>query len=220
MSARGYLLALALAAAGGLVALLALRQQWAHVITYQPAPLPAGADSVTGEALVPAAWALTLASLAGVVAVVATRRLVRRAVGALLALFGAAIALMVVTGASTPDVLAAARGAAFAQGGSVTGGSSGNLGTLPGGSPGVTSATHIVLVSFPWRGIALLGALALVAAGVLVAWRGGKWPGMSSRYERPAPSGGERADSASLWDSLSRGLDPTEREDASRPSSR
>ena len=49
------------------------------------------------------------------------------------------------------------------------------------------------------------------ATGLLVAWRGTRWPVMSSRYDRPAsgkPSAA--ADPASLWESLSQGLDPTD----------
>jgi hypothetical protein len=67
------------------------------------------------------------------------------------------------------------------------------------------------MVSFPWRPLAAVGGLAVLAAGVVVAWRGPRWPAMSSRYSRAA--GAERqpvADPAALWESLSRGVDPTE----------
>jgi hypothetical protein len=51
----------------------------------------------------------------------------------------------------------------------------------------------------------------VLAAGILVAWRGPRWPAMSSRYSR---TGGGKpqpvADPATLWESLSRGADPTE----------
>jgi len=56
-----------------------------------------------------------------------------------------------------------------------------------------------------------VGGLAVLAAGIVVAWRGPRWPAMSSRYG--STGGAERqpvADSASLWESLSRGVDPTE----------
>ena len=49
------------------------------------------------------------------------------------------------------------------------------------------------------------------AAGLLVAWRGSGWPVMSSRYTRRAePDRQAPADSAALWEALSRGNDPTE----------
>jgi hypothetical protein len=75
-------------------------------------------------------------------------------------------------------------------------------------------------VAFPWRWVALVGALAVIAAGALLAWRAGRLPVMSSRYEAPAgparpepalPGGRGLAgrDTASIWESLSRGEDPT-----------
>jgi len=55
------------------------------------------------------------------------------------------------------------------------------------------------------------GALAVLAAGCAIAWRGGRWPALSSRYDRPAPAGEATvADAATLWESLSKGVDPTE----------
>jgi hypothetical protein len=55
------------------------------------------------------------------------------------------------------------------------------------------------------------GALAVLVAGIVVAWRGPRWPAMSGRYSRanrgdPQPA----TDTATLWESLSRGVDPTE----------
>jgi hypothetical protein len=51
-----------------------------------------------------------------------------------------------------------------------------------------------------------------------VAWRGSQWPAMSSRYtRRPEPDREEPADSASLWEALSRGADPTERAEPAEP---
>jgi hypothetical protein len=79
----------------------------------------------------------------------------------------------------------------------------------------------VVFAGFPWRGAALAGALAVIAAGALVTWRAGRLPVMSSRFDRPARRAGPAAvsaaggrshrdnDSASIWDSLSRGEDPT-----------
>ncbi len=74
----------------------------------------------------------------------------------------------------------------------------------------------MLLAAFPWRWAVLLGAMLVVAAGLLVAWRGATWPVMSSRYERPpARPAARRApdpaalDPAALWESLSQGMDPT-----------
>lgn len=220
--AREYLLTLALGAAGAGLALLALRQNWAHVITRAPAPLPTSSVPVRGQDLVPVAGALAVAGLATLAAVIATRGIARRLVGALLMVLGLVVA---VTGArpfSAAAVLAAGRTTALSQAGSATaGGTSGvSSGNVPGAASAVTSATHVVMVSFPWRGAVLAGALAVVAAGVLVAWRGARWPVMSSRYERPGgDESRQAADSASAWESLSRGLDPTETGDAGRRTS-
>jgi hypothetical protein len=70
----------------------------------------------------------------------------------------------------------------------------------------------------PWRVAVLAGALLVVAAGVATAWRGPGWPVMSARYDLPArqgtgPAGQPAArprDSASMWESLSAGADPTD----------
>jgi hypothetical protein len=81
----------------------------------------------------------------------------------------------------------------------------------------------------PWRAAVLAGALLVFLAGLATILRGARWPVMSARYDLPrrrgpaqanAPAapvasavGGapaERpADSASMWESLSGGEDPT-----------
>ncbi len=214
-------LVLLLGAAGAGLVLLVMRQGWAHVDTAAPSPLPASVTTVSGQALVPAAGALALAALAGLAAVLATRRALRRIAGVMLAGFGAGIAVAVGTGISAADVLAAASAGVGAQAGSGAGagsttGSSAAAGTPLSGFPG-----HVVFVSFPWRGAALAGALAVIAAGALVIWRAERLPVMSGRFDRPGgPAGrpsavpaGDRGDrngdSAAIWESLSRGEDPT-----------
>lgn len=218
---RQYALVLAVGAVGAGLVLLSVRQGWARVVIPPASPIPGTVVTVRGQDLVPLAGALGVACLAGLAAVVATRRLARRLVGALLALSGAVTAVMASMHLTAAAVLAAARhGTMVSQAGSVTAGGSG-----PGVSPGtgaavphLTAAGHVVMMSFPWRGLAVLGALAVLAAGTLVAWRGAGWPVMSSRYDRPGgvqPGAGAApatlgADPATLWESLSKGLDPTE----------
>jgi Tryptophan-associated transmembrane protein (Trp_oprn_chp) len=94
---------------------------------------------------------------------------------------------------------------------SVPGGSTLDSGTTPGGGvSGISVASHVTMAAFPWRWVAVAGAVLIVAAGLLAAWRGARWPVMSSRYDRPArrrPSPG--TDPAALWEALSQGLDPT-----------
>jgi uncharacterized membrane protein (TIGR02234 family) len=239
---RELVLLLVLGAAGAGLALLALRQGWAQVRTHAPSPLPDSVTTVTGQALVPAAGALALAALAGLAAILATRRTLRRIAGVILAVLGAGIAASVSAGISAADVLAASASAAAQGGSGGTGGS--QAGSTTSGTAGTAGAplsgfpSHVVFASFPWRGVALVGALAVVAAGAVVTWRAGHLPEMSSRYDAPAGSpaaggargsrapegstaegpppavaaaqpGRERADSASIWESLSRGEDPT-----------
>jgi uncharacterized membrane protein (TIGR02234 family) len=210
---RQYALVLVLGAVGAGLVLLSVRQGWARVVIPPASPIPGTVVTVRGQDLVPLAGALGVVCLAGLAAVVATRRLARRLVGALLALSGAVTAVMAGMHLTAAAVLAAAgHGTVGSQAGAVTAGG-GGPGVPPGTGavPPLTAAGHVVMVSFPWRGLAVLGALAVLAAGALVAWRGAGWPVMSSRYDRPGRmEQGAGADPATLWESLSKGLDPTE----------
>jgi Tryptophan-associated transmembrane protein (Trp_oprn_chp) len=213
-AAREYALVLGVAAAGALLVLLSAHQGWARVVTAAPAPIPGSTVTVSGQAIVPLAGALAGASLAGLAAVIATRGLARRLVGVFLAASGALTVLLVTARVSGAAVLAAAHGVTVSPAGSATagGGPAAQPGAFPGGSsPGVSAAAHVAMVSFPWRPLAAVGGLAVLAAGIVVAWRGPRWPAMSSRYGNTGGAGRQPvADSASLWESLSRGVDPTE----------
>jgi uncharacterized membrane protein (TIGR02234 family) len=211
---REYALGLVLGAAGAGAVLLSVRQGWARVLTPAPAPLPATSVMVSGQDLIPLAGALSVAALATLAAVVATRGLARRLTGVLLAAFGAVIAVAVSLPVTAAEVLSAARVTTASQAGSATAGGAAGLspGAVPdSAAPGVTATGHVTMLTVPWRPIAVVGALVIVAAGLLVAWRGGRWPVMSGRYSRsPETDRQPSADSASLWEALSRGADPTE----------
>jgi uncharacterized membrane protein (TIGR02234 family) len=205
-------LVLLLGAVGAGLVLFATRQAWARAIFVAPRPLPAQDFSVTGQALVPLASALALAALACLAAVIATRSVARRAVGALLAVLGAGAGAAAATGVHASAVLAAAR--ANASNGTV-GGS-----TTSGNSPGdaahpiviAGSAGHAVMAGAPWRAVAVVGAVAIVLAGLATVGRGSRWPVMSARFDRPGQQGArpqKRSDSATMWESLSRDIDPT-----------
>jgi uncharacterized membrane protein (TIGR02234 family) len=227
---RELALLLLLGAAGAALVLLAVRQGWAHVETAAPRPLPASVTTETGQALVPAAAALALAALAGLAAVLATRRTLRRIAGVVVAGFGVGIAVAVSAGISAADVLAAAAVSAQTGSGAVAGSDIGSTtagGTGQGGSaqaPVSGFPSHVVFASFPWRGVAFAGALAIIAAGALVTWRAAQLPVMSSRFDLPARTASPRpagaaagtgdpsyrgSDTAAIWESLSRGEDPT-----------
>ncbi|HEY1639065.1 MAG TPA: Trp biosynthesis-associated membrane protein [Streptosporangiaceae bacterium] len=247
-----------LGAAGAGLVFLATRQGWAQVRTDVPAPLPDSVVRVTGQSLVPFAGALAFAALATLAAVLATRRLARRVAGGLLAALGAGIAAAVAGGVSAPAALAAATSSTSPATGAGSGAGSVTEGSTAGGSavPQVAGFhPHAVLTAGGWQALAITGALAIMAAGVLIAWRATRLPVMSGRYDAPAAdrqrpgqpamarparagqpesgascqaaAGGDRGqpaaagrgaaaaarprpgDSASMWESLSRGEDPT-----------
>jgi uncharacterized membrane protein (TIGR02234 family) len=216
---RQFGLVLLLGAAGAALVVFALKQTWAQAIFTPPRPLPAQQISVSGQQLVPLASALALAALACLAAVIATRSAARRVAGALLAALGVGAAVAAGTGVRASSVLSTAQGdaAAGALGGSTTGGS-----TTGGGAPGgashaiviAGSSGHAVLSGVPWHAAAIAGAVAIVLSGLATVWRGPRWPVMSARFERPGQARRPRpADSASIWESLSRDLDPTVQED-------
>jgi uncharacterized membrane protein (TIGR02234 family) len=209
---REFALVLLLGAVGAGLVLLATRQAWAQAVFVAPRPLPTQEISVTGQELVPLASALALAALACLAAVIATRSVARRAVGVLLAVLGAGAGAAVATGVRASAVLAAARANASngAVGGSTTSGSSPGNAAHPIVIAG--SSGHAVMAGAPWRAVAIAGAVAIILAGLATAGRGPRWPVMSARFERPGQQGAQpqkRSDAATMWESLSRDIDPT-----------
>jgi uncharacterized membrane protein (TIGR02234 family) len=211
---REFGLVLLLGAVGAGLVVFAVRQTWAQAIFTPPRPLPVQDISVTGQQLVPLASALALAGLACLAAVIATRSAVRRVAGALLAALGAGAAVAAGAGVQASSVIATAQAdaAAGALGGSTTGG------TTPGGASHAVviagSASHAVMTGAAWQAAAVAAAAAVVVAGLATVWRGPRWPVMSARFERPGqPRRPRAADSATMWESLSRDLDPTVTED-------
>ncbi|MBE1464471.1 Trp biosynthesis-associated membrane protein [Kibdelosporangium phytohabitans] len=63
----------------------------------------------------------------------------------------------------------------------------------------------------PARGLALLGGLAVVAAGVLLVRRGHRMPRLGAKYQAPAAarSASEPSGEKEMWRALSEGDDPT-----------
>jgi uncharacterized membrane protein (TIGR02234 family) len=205
---REFMLALLAGAAGAGLVVLAVRQAWAHAVFTPPRPLPAQDIAVTGQQLVPLASALALAALACLAAVIATRSVIRRAVGVLLAVLGVAAAVAVMASLRASAVLAAARASALSGplGGSTTSGapSGGAVHEIVVAGPG-----RVIMAGASWRAAAVAGAVAIVLAGVATAVRGPRWPVMSARFERSAPARPRGTDSAGMWESLSRDVDPT-----------
>jgi uncharacterized membrane protein (TIGR02234 family) len=228
---RSLAVTVVLGAVGAGLVFLATRQGWAQVRTVPPRPLPVSLVSVTGAALVPYFDALILVGLASLAAVLATRKLLRRLTGILLAALGIGVAVsaFAVSRASAISAAAAASTPSGSGAGSVTSGSHPATSTVPE----VAGATpHVAFTAVGWQVLVLVGALAMIAAGVLVVRGAEKMAVMSSRYDAPAgktaevrPAGpevsgmrdgtrpdwqsGASMDSASVWEALSHGDDPT-----------
>jgi uncharacterized membrane protein (TIGR02234 family) len=144
-------------------------------------------EHLTGRSLSGVIAALGWAGLAGILALLATRGWVRVAIGVLLAAFGVIVAVASPLAVRRAHVVAVA-------------GDKSNLARLGG-----DVAVHVNA----WWTLSLAGGVLLAAAGLFTIARGRRWPGMSSRYDRPgaAPPAGD--DPASLWKALDRGDDPT-----------
>jgi uncharacterized membrane protein (TIGR02234 family) len=192
-------IALVLELLGAALVLLVATRDWQTITTVRARPFSADVLGVSGRTLDGAPTALALVALAGVVAVLATKGVVRRVVGALVALAGVGIVWRSI--AAAPAV-GAARAAGLVRAKHET----------VGGSAVV--AQHVT-VHPAWPVLSAVGGVLVLTAGVLVAWHGGRWGAMSARYERPAGAGVEDAErsraraDAALWTALERGDDPT-----------
>nr|WP_246422105.1 Trp biosynthesis-associated membrane protein [Nocardiopsis mwathae] len=178
---------MAATAAGAVALLAAAAQTWATGEVAVPGPSAPAPVELGGSDVAPAAAALGWAALAALGALLATRGWARRAVGALIVIFGATAAYDLWRG-TRPDTLARAAADQTTA--------SGDLSTLD-------------LVG-QWPVVATIGAVLLLAAGAAAVIRGAAWPGMGSRYDRhSAPSTARAGDPAELWKSLDNGTDPT-----------
>ena len=187
--------ALGLVVLGGAGALLTSGRAWQTVTAPRPRPFADAVVDVSGRTLEPAVAALGVVALAGVVAVLATRGIARRVVGALLA--GAALGLVWTAIAGLPSVSASRARSLVSDAGS-------GAGLDPTRPPLV--AVHAV-----WPILTLICALAVLLAGAAVALWGQQWVALSGRYEAPATreAADEHRAQASLWSDLDRGHDPT-----------
>jgi uncharacterized membrane protein (TIGR02234 family) len=176
------------AVAGGL-ALSAGGQVWATVTVTRTPPLPPVTETLTGSAVALLVTAAGLLLLAAAVAVLAVRGAGRIAVGVLVALAGAAL------GWSALRVLVSGPDTATA-------------------GPGERRTAELAAA---WPVLVVVAALVALAAGLLVAVRGRRWPGMGRRYERtpgaaaaPARARTDEDRALDAWRALDRGDDPTD----------
>ncbi len=154
--------------------------------------LPTIHAQVDGADLAPLAGALGFVLLASFGAVVATRGWVRRGLGILVVVCAVAVVVAVVHPGGGSR--------AIEQGLSAKGWSGGSY------------DSHTAA----WRWVSGAGALGCALAGGLIAWFGGSWATMSSRYDAPlsvdqAP-GPALVDptETDLWRSIDSGHDPTQ----------
>ena len=195
-----FTLALVLDLLGAAGALLIARRTWQTARTPRPRPLADDVLAISGHTLDAATTALGLVALAGVVAVVATRGVARRAVGALLALAGA---LLVWRSLSGLTAASPARIRSLVQA------------EHSGAGVDATFVPHVT-VHAVWPVLSTVCAVLVLVAGLLITVRGQQWGIMSQRYESPSGSASAedetiaraRAD-ASMWTALDHGADPT-----------
>lgn len=178
----GQLVAAALAAAGAALVIGAAGRTWAS-IRLDGAP----GVGLTGRDLGAVIPALGWAGLAGAAVLLVTRGWARALVGVLVAVFGVIAAVL------TPVVLTHSH---------VTAAAGERSGLLQVGAVAVRAGAS-------WPATAIAGGALLAVAGILAAARGRRWPGPSTRYDRPGAAAPAGDDPVSLWKAIDRGDDPT-----------
>jgi uncharacterized membrane protein (TIGR02234 family) len=186
-------------AAAAVVLLLSTRV-WQSVLLPRPRPLRDEVLHASGRTVTAAPTAFALVALAGVVAVLASRGVARRLIGAVLLAAGAGV---IASAVGATSALSKTRIGSLAQ--------SRNVVAL--GNPG----TWQVSVHAQWAWGSVAAGVVIALAGVIVCVRGGRWAAMSARYSAPTATGTGRVDDrdaearaqASMWSALERGDDPT-----------
>jgi uncharacterized membrane protein (TIGR02234 family) len=194
---RGLVTAVTSLLVGGTVALVVAQATWVHIASggrgvstkLDSGFHPAVELMVKGTEAVPAVVPLALLALAGVVGVIATRGLLRRVVGAVIAVCGTGLAAVGVLVLADPDrIVPSALGAQSLD-------------------PGLAD-TLTVSVTWVWPALVLLAGVLVTIGGTLAVGWSARWPAMGARYE--APTGAARSDRAvDAWTALDRGEDPT-----------
>ncbi|MGE0818578.1 MAG: Trp biosynthesis-associated membrane protein [Candidatus Nanopelagicales bacterium] len=195
---RGYRTALVLLGAAAALLFLGYAQVWVSAVVAQEG-LPSLAVELKGREVQPAASASAILALAGVAGLIATRRVGRAVTGVLLVVEG----LIALVGALWFGLGADDRADVL---------------RLVSDKAGVDVQADLAVR--PWWLVVAVGGLLVVVVGVLAVLRGGTWPVMGRRYERTegeAPASAA-AGSASAWDQLDQGVDPTVDTSAADPS--
>jgi uncharacterized membrane protein (TIGR02234 family) len=169
---------------------------WAGSATvwYRVAPAAGAPVELTGAQVAPWLGGTALLALAGVAGVVASGGVLRRLVGVLLALAGAAVLVAGVAAQFTEPYATDAPAAGLPQ--PPAGVSVDALRYQP---TEVTAAPLLVVV----------GAVALLVVGGLVAARERRLPRLGARYAAPGERRPERDPDRAAWQELDAGRDPT-----------
>jgi uncharacterized membrane protein (TIGR02234 family) len=179
---------------GAAGALLVAARHWQTIITPRPAPLRDDVLDLSGRTVDAAPTALALVALAGVVAVVATRGVVRRAVGAIVTLAGVGLIWR-----------------AIASAGAVSTRRARSLVSDHHPTVDVSASVPHVVTHAAWPVLTCVAGVLVAVSGALILWRGHQWQVMSARYEsRPTQDADPAKTAASLWTKLDRGEDPTD----------
>jgi hypothetical protein len=176
---RGLTVAAAGCAVSGGLVLLAVGRMWLRYDVPEPG-LAVRAASATGHVVADPASTFALVVLAGILVLPATRGLLRRLAGVVIALAGLGIGYVAVL----TIVLTKA--------------------ALPG--PDTSDYLDGRVTVWPW--IAAAAALVAIAAGLLTAVASRDWPAMGRRYEQGGSPSRDSSE-ASMWDRLDVGDDPT-----------
>jgi hypothetical protein len=169
-----------LSLAGGAALLLAAAgAAWGTAQVEGSALLPTTPQPVRGAAVAPTVLAAGWLAAASLLALLAGGRWVRRGVGAALVVVGVLVVATVVPALSDPVAAVAA----------------------------VAEPDAAVTARGLWPVLAVAAGVDLVVVGVLALLHGGRWQGMSRRYERP--DGVASPEPSDLWRRLDRGEDPT-----------
>lgn len=189
----------ALVLAGAALGFVSASRPWVRVAVTDLAA--SGTLRVTGRQAAGVVPAVALVALAGAVAVLTTRRVGQVVAGALLALAGAAAATVSlgVLRSPTAAVTSAVTAATGRTGAEVT----------------------TVVTTWPLAGV--ISGVLIALAGCLAVGRARAWGGLSARYDTPAETArtaerpatgatGADDDPGLVWDRLTRGEDPTDRD--------
>jgi uncharacterized membrane protein (TIGR02234 family) len=194
-------LAVLLCLLGSGLILFAVSRTWVTFVFPSTITITGLSQGVGGGKIVDGARAFGYVGLAGVLAVAATRRWGRVLVGAVLAVAGAGV--VVVVGHALAGGLAV-RALPFD---SVAGSCGAGVTDAACLRAAAAFAGFRVFESHLWAWATIVGGILLAASGGLVAVRGRRWAALSAAYEAPAAL--PPVTDKGVWDAFDRGDDPT-----------